>query len=127
MQTSISADHVEKAADSGAIPDPETPRTEEEAACEITRRRIRRLPPEVGAVLLTVGIAGVILPGPVGTPLLLAGGLVLMPAFFGRMERWMERRFPILHGHGMRYVDRFIDDFERRYPPATEEPENLPN
>jgi hypothetical protein len=55
----------------------------------------------------------------VGTPLLLAGGLVLMPKLFGRMERWMERRFPGLHCQGMRYVDRFIDDFERRFPAET--------
>jgi hypothetical protein len=87
-----------------------------DTAAESTRTRIRRLPPEVGAVLLSVGIAGVLLPGPVGTPLLLAGGLVLMPSVFGRVERWMERRFPLVHSHGMRYVDRFIDDFERRYP-----------
>jgi len=90
--------------------------TDAGTALDATRRRIRTLPPEVGAVLLTVGIAGVLLPGPVGTPLLVAGGLVLMPKLFGRMERWLERRFPGLHGHGMRYVHRFIDDFERRYP-----------
>jgi hypothetical protein len=84
---------------------------------EETRTRIKRLPPEVGAVLITVGIAGVILPGPVGMPLLLAGGLALMPTVFGRAERWVERRFPTLHWHGMKNVNRFIDDFERRYPP----------
>ncbi len=65
-----------------------------------------------------------LLPGPVGTPLLIAGGLVLMPSFFGKVERWMERRFPKVHTHGMQYVDRFIDDFERRYPadPAPTKP-----
>ena len=116
-----------------ADPLSDTPRTEgsqrlsaisadDATAVDATRRRIRTLPPEVGAVLLTVGIAGVLLPGPVGTPLLVAGGLVLMPKLFGRMERWLERRFPGLHGHGMRYVDRFIDDFERRYPHVPRDP-----
>jgi len=81
------------------------------------RDRIRRLPPEVGAVLITVGVAGVVLPGPVGMPLLLAGGLALAPSVFGRFERWVEKRFPTLHWHGMKNVNRFIDDFERRYPP----------
>jgi hypothetical protein len=68
-------------------------------------------------VLIAVGIAGVILPGPVGMPLLLAGGLALMPSVFGRAERWVEKRFPNLHWHGMKNVNRFIDDFEKRYPP----------
>jgi hypothetical protein len=88
-----------------------------EEAAEGTRQRIRRLPPEVGAVLMTVGVAGVILPGPIGAPLLLAGGLVLLPGVFDRFERWVGKRYPKVHGHGMKYVDRFIDDFERRYPP----------
>lgn len=89
----------------------------DDTAADGTRQRIRRLPPEVGAVLITVGVAGIILPGPVGTPLLLAGGLALMPSVFGRLERWVERRYPTLHGHGMRHVDRFIDDLEKRFPP----------
>ncbi len=102
----------------GAPPLPEEPaRTEEELAADDTRRRIRLLPPEVGAVLVTVGIAGVILPGPMGMPLLLAGGLVLLPSVFGGAERWLERRFPNFHWHGMRHVDRFIDDLEKRFPP----------
>jgi hypothetical protein len=104
-------------ASNAAIPSSEgTPQAADRDA-EETRTRIKRLPPEVGAVLITVGIAGVILPGPVGMPLLLAGGLALMPSVFGRAERWVERRFPTLHWHGMKNVNRFIDDFERRYPP----------
>jgi len=89
-------------------------------AADETRERIRRLPPEVGAVLITVGVAGVVLPGPVGMPLLLAGGLALAPSVFGRFERWVEKRFPTLHWHGMKNVNRFIDDFERRYPPPSD-------
>jgi len=99
----------------GAEAEPQPPTLEE--AAEGTRQRIRRLPPEVGAVLMTVGVAGIVLPGPVGTPLLLAGGLVLMPGIFDKFERWVGKRYPKLHGHGMKYVDRFIDDFERRFPP----------
>ena len=86
---------------------------------DATRERIRTLPPEVGIVLMSVGVVGFILPGPMGTPLVLAGGLVLMPAMFGRVERWVERKFPKLHSVGMKHVDRFIDDFEKRYPPPT--------
>src|SRR5689334_4142657 len=93
-------------------------------AADGMRQRIRRLPPEVGAVLVTVGVVGVILPGPVGAPLLLAGGLALMPSVFGRFERWVERRYPTLHWHGIRNLDRFISDLEKRFPPepVAEEP-----
>jgi hypothetical protein len=86
-------------------------------AVDGARQRIRRLPPEVGAVLIAVGVVGVILPGPIGTPLLLAGGLALLPSVFGRLDRWVEKRSPTLHGRGMSLVDRFIDDLEKRFPP----------
>ena len=88
----------------------------DEEATEWTRQRIRRLPPEVGAVLVGVGVVGLILPGPVGAPLILAGGLVLIPRVFGHLEGWLHKRFPKSHRIGLRYVDRFIDDYERRYP-----------
>src|SRR5206468_1701218 len=45
---------------------------EEEA--ELTR--IKDLPKEVGVMLMTVGALGFILPGVVGTPAVIAGGLV---------------------------------------------------
>jgi len=83
---------------------------------ESTRQRIRQLPPEVGAVLLSVGLVGMIVPGPVGTPLILAGGLVLIPSVFGRLECWLYKKFPKSHKVGMQYVDRFIDDYEKRFP-----------
>ncbi|MBS0262325.1 MAG: hypothetical protein JSS02_10275 [Planctomycetes bacterium] len=83
---------------------------------EHARQRIRRLPPEVGAVFLAVGVVGVIIPGPIGAPFLLAGGLVLMPNVFDRFERWIEKQMPSVHGIGMRNVNRFIDNFEKRFP-----------
>jgi hypothetical protein len=88
-----------------------------EAPAHGTSERLRRLPPEVGAVLLAVGVVGVLVPGPVGTPLLLAGGLALMPGVFGRFERWVERKYPAMHNEGMKHVGRFVDDLEKRYPP----------
>lgn len=92
------------------------PELTDDQAAETTRQRIRQLPPEVGAVLIGVGVVGFILPGPMGTPLILAGGLVLIPRVFGRVETWVQRKFPKSHRVGMKYVDRFIDDFEKRYP-----------
>ena len=67
-------------------------------------------------MLVTVGVAGLILPGPFGTPFILAGGLILAPRYFHRAELWLQTRFPDVHGAGRRRVDRFIDDFEKRYP-----------
>jgi hypothetical protein len=89
----------------------------DDEAARATRERLRKLPPEVGVVLMGVGVLGVMLPGPMGTPLVLAGGLVLVPGAFHGTERWVARKFPSMHRAGMKYVDRFLDDFERRYPP----------
>jgi len=95
---------------------PESCSTSDDHAAEQTRQRLRLLPPEVGAVLVTVGIGGLILPGPFGTPFILAGGLVLAPRYFHRAEQWVQKKFPNAHRAGRRRLDRFIDDFEKRYP-----------
>ena len=62
------------------------------------------------------GVLGLILPGPIGTPALIAGGVVLWPGTFGRISRWMERRYPRFTRAGNRQILRFISDLERRYP-----------
>ena len=54
--------------------------------------RLRKLPAEIGVLMIVVGIAGIILPGPVGSPFLVAGGIILWPAGFRKMELWMHRR-----------------------------------
>lgn len=78
--------------------------------------RLRNLPPEVGTLLIIVGIAGILLPGPVGTPFLIAGGIGLWPDALGRVDDWFRRRFPAMHREGMTQVDRFLSDLEQRYP-----------
>lgn len=87
-------------------------------AAERSRERLRRIPKEVGAVLMTFGVAGLILPGPFGTPLILAGGMILAPRLFDRFERWTERKAPVMHREGRQIVDRFLDDLEGRFPPG---------
>jgi hypothetical protein len=77
---------------------------------------IEKLPPEVGILLIVVGIGGILLPGPVGAPFLLLGGLTLFPSTFRGLDRQMRRRFPEAHREGMRHVRRFLHDLERRYP-----------
>jgi len=79
-------------------------------------RRIRAMPKEVGILLIVAGIGGILLPGPVGTPFLVLGGVVLWPRTFRWLEGFLERRFPRLHHQSMLQITRFLDDLERRYP-----------
>lgn len=79
-------------------------------------RRIRAMPKEVGVLLIVAGIGGLLLPGPVGTPFLILGGVMLWPRAFGRLEIFVEKRFPRLHHQSVRQIRRFLDDLERRYP-----------
>ena len=67
-------------------------------------------------MLVSVGVLGFALPGIMGTPALVAGGLVLWPKAFGRVEDWFQRRHPGLHERGMRQISRYLDDLGRRYP-----------
>jgi hypothetical protein len=77
--------------------------------------RIKDLPKEVGVMLITAGILGVILPGP-GTPAIIAGGLALWPNAFGKLESWLQRRYPGIHRQSMQQISRFLRDLDKRYP-----------
>jgi hypothetical protein len=79
-------------------------------------QRIRSMPREVGVLLVVAGIGGLLLPGPVGTPFLLVGGVVLWPRAFSRAEEYFERKFPKMHRQGVKHITRFVHDLERRYP-----------
>jgi hypothetical protein len=76
---------------------------------ELTAVRVERLPKDAGWLLITAGVVGLVVPGVIGTPLLLAGALVLAPGGTKLLSRWV--------GHsGMRQIGRFLDNLERRYP-----------
>ena len=79
-------------------------------------RRIEELPKELGVLLASVGVLGFVLPGIAGTPALIAGGLVLWPKTFGKVEGWFSDKFPVAHRASLRQVGRFLDDLDRRYP-----------
>lgn len=79
--------------------------------------RIKKLPPSVGMTLMTAGIVGAVLPGSMGTPLVVAGGMVLAPQLFDKVDGLVKHRFPGLHHQGLKALARFLDDFERRFPP----------
>jgi hypothetical protein len=82
--------------------------------------RIKDLPKEVGVMLMTVGVLGFVLPGVVGTPAAIAGGLVLWPKAFGKVENWFERRFPETHKQSLYQINRYLNDLEARYPNSTQ-------
>lgn len=82
-------------------------------------RRVQGMPAEVGILLIVSGIGGILLPGPVGTPFLLLGCLMLWPKAFNQTGRCFEKRFPRMHHHGVKQINRFLDDLERRYPVST--------
>jgi hypothetical protein len=113
---------IEPTRESDTIRDPEQPTPSgslnvDSAPAERTaERRIDEIPPEVGAMLVSVGTLGVVLPGMAGAPALVVGGLVLWPSAFGRVDRWLRERFPDTHRQGMTQVARYLDDLERRFP-----------
>lgn len=92
----------------------ESPTAEDNA----TTQRLMALPKDLGVMLISVGGLGMVLPGMIGAPAILAGGLVLWPNAFRRAEDWVRRRSPKVHRNGMRQIGRFLDDLERRYPDA---------
>jgi len=85
------------------------PRQDESAFHELTPVRTEQLPKEAGWLLITAGVVGLVVPGVLGTPFLLAGAVVLTPGGSKLLSRWA--------GHSaMRQIGRFLDDLERRYP-----------
>jgi hypothetical protein len=78
--------------------------------------RLHKLPREIGVLLLVIGTAGVLLPGPVGSPFLVVGGLALWPTGFRGVERCFMRVAPRMYEKGARQIEQFLADLERRYP-----------
>jgi hypothetical protein len=86
------------------------------AADEAVMQRIANLPRDVGWMMISVGVLGVILPGIPGVPFLLAGGAVLAPGGPRLLTRWARRRPQgVVHG-SLKQIGRWLDDLERRYP-----------
>ena len=66
-----------------------------------------------------IGTAGILLPGPVGSPFLVAGGIALWPSAFRKTEDWLQRMAPRLYDEGILQLERFLADLERRFPGST--------
>ncbi len=72
-------------------------------------------------LLMVMGVGGLVFPGPLGTPFVLMGGVVLWPRGFERAESAFQRRFPKIHRQSIRQLKRFVADLNRRYPNPTAE------
>jgi len=78
--------------------------------------RITELPRDVGWMMISVGVLGVILPGLPGIPFLVAGAAVLSPGGPQLLTRWAKRRPTGVVHTGLKQINRWLDDLERRYP-----------
>jgi hypothetical protein len=83
---------------------------------EETLLRIANVPRDVGWMMVTIGVLGVILPGIVGTPFLVAGIAVLVPEGPQRLTHWVRRNPNWVVHTGLKQMGRWLDDLERRYP-----------
>ncbi|MGY6215685.1 hypothetical protein ACW73L_11045 [Methylolobus aquaticus] len=81
-----------------------------------TAERLQKLPRDVGWLLMTAGVVGVVMPGVLGVPFLLIGGLIVSPATNKHAERWLSGHAPGVFKGSIRQINRFLDDLERRYP-----------
>jgi len=80
--------------------------------------RIEKLPREAGWALVTAGVIGLIAPGVVGFPFVVAGAVVLTPGGPRKLAHWASRK-PRKYAHAaLRQICRLVDDLERRYPRA---------
>ncbi len=79
---------------------------------------VEKLPKELGALLLSVGALGWVLPGMVGIPALIAGGMIFWPKTFGPIEGWFGKKYPKVHRQSVEQIRRYLEDLERRYPNA---------
>lgn len=92
-------------------------RAEAEAAAEDKQDELlQQFPSEIAMLLIMAGVAGVLLPGPIGAPLILAGGVTLWPKTFRPLERWFRRKFPAMHQEGVIQLKEFVKDLENRFP-----------
>jgi hypothetical protein len=85
---------------------------EDEAVVE----RVEHLNRGVGWTLISAGIIGMVMPGVLGTPFLIMGGLVLWPGNHKKVERWRQGHSPKMFHGAMKQINRFLDDLEKRYP-----------
>ena len=110
---SVSSDKTD---DSSAIMESENISADEQKEDDAVVERVGRLDHEVGWVLVSAGVIGMIVPGVLGTPFLLMGAFALWPGNRKRVEKWRQGHSPKFFHGSMKQINRFLDDLERRYP-----------
>ena len=110
---SVSSDKTDA---SSAIMESENISAEEQKEDDAVVERVGRLDHEVGWVLVSAGVIGMIVPGVLGTPFLLMGAFALWPGNRKRVEKWRQGHSPKFFHGSMKQINRFLDDLERRYP-----------
>lgn len=78
--------------------------------------RMEHLNRGVGWILVSAGIVGMVVPGVLGFPFLIMGGLALWPGNREYVERWRQGHSPKAFHGAMKQINRFLDDLEKRYP-----------
>jgi hypothetical protein len=76
--------------------------------------RIEKLPRDVGWMLLTGGLMSEVVMGL--PPFWVLGILILYPQIGGSLAGFLERKAPGVLSASLDFVDRYLDDLERRYP-----------
>jgi hypothetical protein len=89
---------------------------EQTAEDDLAIQRITNVPRDVGWMMISVGVLGVILPGLPGVPFLVAGAAVLTPGGPQLLTRWAKRSPKGVVHTGLKQIGRWLDDLERRYP-----------
>lgn len=79
---------------------------------------LRRLPQDVGWLLMVGGVIGFVAPGILGLDMLALGAMIVWPGNARRIEGWLEdeSKSPRLLRGSMRQVNRFLGSLESRYP-----------
>ncbi len=90
--------------------------TPEELEDEAVVERVEHLAKDVAWVLIAAGVIGIVMPGVLGTPFLIAGAAAMWPGNHKRLEKWRQGHAPKMFHGGMKQINRFLDDLERRYP-----------
>ena len=93
-----------------------TPPAAVPAAQPAQRFDLDRMTPEVGWMMIGVGVLGVILPGLPGWPFFLIGGAVLVPGGKRRVGRWLDNHQGPVTDRSLKIVERFMDDLDEHYP-----------
>lgn len=93
-----------------------TPTEPMDPADEKVVERAEHVSRGAGWALITAGIVGLVVPGVLGTPFLILGGMALWPGNRKRIERWRQGHSPKAFHGAMKQINRFLDDLDRRYP-----------